>query len=294
MGMPRTLQEVTNPFSGAETGGNIPVIRVQGAALPWELSLRELWQYRELILFLTWRDLKVRYKQTVLGVAWAVVQPLFIALTLSVFLGKLAKVPSDGVPYPVFAYAAMVPWQLFAQALGESGNSLVANERLITKVYFPRLAIPISAVLGSLVDFAIACFVLVPFLAYYRIVPTARVLILPLFVLLAVLIAFGAGLWLAALNVQYRDVRYTISFLVQLWFLVTPVAYPASVVPQRWQAWYGINPMVGVIEGFRWALLGIGTAPTHLLAVSVAATAVLLGSGLYYFRRMEDSFADVI
>jgi len=223
-----------------------------------------------------------------------VVQPLFIALTLSVFLGKLAKVPSDGVPYPVFAYCAMVPWQLFSQALTESSNSLVANDRLITKVYFPRLVIPISAVLGGLVDFAIACCVLIPFLTFYRIVPTAKVLMLPIFVLMTALIALGAGLWLSALNVQYRDVRYTVGFLVQVWFLATPVAYPTSVVPQRWQAWYGLNPMVGVIEGFRWAILGVGKAPGHLLAVSVAAIVVILGSGLYYFRRMEASFADVI
>jgi lipopolysaccharide transport system permease protein len=260
----------------------------------WSRSLRELWQYHELVYFLTWRDIKVRYKQTILGVAWAVVQPLFIALTLSLFLGKLAKVPSDGVPYPVFAYSAMVLWQLFAHALTESSNSLVANDRLLTKVYFPRMVIPISAVLGGLVDFVIACFVLIPFLAFYRIVPTAAVLMVPLFALLTALIALGAGLWFSALNVQYRDVRYTISFLVQLWFLATPVAYPTSVVPERWRALYGLNPMVGVIEGFRWSLLGTGGAPGPLLAVSVAATAVILGSGLYYFRRMEATFADVI
>jgi len=194
----------------------------------------------------------------------------------------------------VFAYSAMVPWQLFSQALTEASNSLVANDRLLTKVYFPRLVIPLSALLGSFVDFVIASFLLIPFLAYYRIVPTARVLMLPLFVLLTALIAFGAGLWLSALNVQYRDVRYTIGFLVQLWFLATPVAYPTSVVPQRWQGWYGLNPMVGVIEGFRWALLGAGKAPGHILIVSVAAAAAILGSGLYYFRRMEASFADVI
>jgi lipopolysaccharide transport system permease protein len=258
------------------------------------LRWRELWQYRELVYFLTWRDIKVRYKQTILGVAWAVIQPLFIALTLSLFLGKLAKVPSDGVPYPVFAYSAMVLWQLFAHALTEASNSLVGNERLITKVYFPRLVIPLSAVLGGLVDFVIAFIVLIPFLAFYRIVPTAKVLALPLFALLTVLISFGAGLWLAALNVQYRDVRYTVGFLVQVWFFATPVAYPTSVVPQHWQAAYGLNPMVGVVEGFRWALLGAGKAPGHLLAGSVAVMVLVLGSGLYYFRRMEASFADVI
>lgn len=284
-----TEEEASN-----KTAKCLPMIRIQGEGSSWNLPWRELWQYRELVYFLTWRDIKVRYKQTVLGVAWAVVQPLFIALTLSLFLGYLAKVPSDGIPYPVFAYTAMVPWQLFAQALTEAGNSLVANDRLITKVYFPRLVIPMSAVLAGLVDFAIAFFVLIPFLALYRIVPTARVLALPLLVLLTALIGFGAGLWLSALNVQYRDVRYTIGFLVQFWFLATPVAYPTSVVPEPWRAWYGLNPMVGVIEGFRWALLGAGEAPSRLLVASVAATAVILGSGLYYFRRMEATFADVI
>ena len=272
----------------------VPVFVIRGSDSSWNFPFRELWQYRELLYFLTWRDIKVRYKQTILGLAWAVVQPLFIALTLSLFLGHLAKVPSGGVPYPVFAYTGMVAWQLFAFALTEASNSLVANDRLITKVYFPRLVVPLSAVAAGLVDFLVAFFLLIPFLAYYGIVPGATILTLPFFVLLAVLIALGAGLWLAALNVQYRDVRYTVGFLVQLWFLATPVAYPSSVVPEPWRAWYGLNPMVGVIEGFRWALLGAGEAPGHLLAVSVAATAVILASGLYYFRRMEDTFADVI
>jgi len=260
----------------------------------WPAALRELWQYRGLLYFLTWRDLKVRYKQTVLGLAWAVVQPLFIALSLSVFLGRLTKIPSGGAPYLAFAYAAMVPWQLFAHALTEASNSLVANERLVTKVYFPRLVVPLSAVTASLVDCVVALLVLIPILAYYRIAPTMAILTLPLFILLAVLIALGAGLWLSALNVQYRDVRYTVGFLVQLCFFVSPVAYSSSVVPERWRAWYALNPMVGVIEGFRWSVLGGGEAPGHLLLVSVAATAVILVSGLYYFRRMEDSFADTI
>jgi lipopolysaccharide transport system permease protein len=284
----------TGKNSDTTSADSVPLICIKGSGSRWNLPWRELWQFRELVYFLTWRDIKVRYKQTVLGVAWAVAQPLFIALTLTVFLGTLAKVPSEGMPYAVFAYTAMVPWQLFAHALTEGGNSLVANERLITKVYFPRLAIPMSAVLAGFVDFVIAFFVLVPVLAIYRIAPTTRVLTLPLFVLLTALIGFGAGLWLSALNVQYRDVRYTIGFLVQLWFLATPVAYPTSVVPERWRAWYGLNPMVGVIDGFRWSLLGSGEAPGRLLAVSVVATALILGSGLYYFRRMEATFADVI
>jgi lipopolysaccharide transport system permease protein len=260
---------------------NSPLTIIRPSGRRWTLEFRELWQYRELLYFLTWRDIKVRYKQTLLGVAWAVIQPLCIALTLAVFLGRLAKVPSDGVPYALFAYTAMVPWQLFVHALTEASNSLVANDRLITKVYFPRLVVPMSAVLGGVVDFLIAFFVLIPLLAYYRIVPTAAVLTLPFFVLLTALIAFGAGLWLSALNVQYRDVRYTIGFLVQLWFFVTPVAYPTSVVPERWRPWCGLNPMVGVIDGFRWALLGSGAFPSRLLVVSAAAAAVILASGLY-------------
>ena len=290
---PRAPQ-ITDAGSDPERHNNVPTTIIQKPGFAWNLRWRELWQYRELVYFLTWRDIKVRYKQTLLGVLWAVAQPLFIALTLSLFLGKLAKVPSDGVPYPVFAYSAMVLWQLFAHALTEASNSLVGNERLVTKVYFPRLVIPLSAVLGGVVDFAIAFVVLIPFMAFYHIVPTARALTVPLFALLTALIAFGAGLWLSALNVQYRDVRYTVGFLVQVWFLATPVAYPTSVVPGRWQAWYALNPMVGVIEGFRWALLGAGKSPGHLLAGSVAMMVLVLGSGLYYFRRMEAGFADVI
>ena len=289
-----TANKIMKGSSNRESDNNSLLDIIQGSAFPWKLPLREVWQYRELLYFLTWRDIKIRYKQTALGLAWTIIQPLFVALTLSLFLGHLAKVPSDGVPYPVFAYTAMVPWQLFAHALTEASNSLVANDRLLTKVYFPRLVIPLSAVAAGLVDFTIAFSVLIPFLAWYQIVPTAMVLVAPFFVLMVVLIALGAGLWLSALNVQYRDVRYTVGFLVQLWFLATPVAYPSSVVPEPWRAWYGLNPMVGVIEGFRWALLGTGEAPGLMLVVSAAATALILASGLYYFRRMEDTFADVI
>ncbi|MBI2815522.1 MAG: ABC transporter permease [Acidobacteria bacterium] len=272
-----------------------PALVITGRSkISWALAVRELWQYRELLYFLVWRDVKVRYKQTVLGLAWAVVQPLFIALTLSLFLGRLAKLPSGGVPYIVFAYTAMVPWQLFASALTDSSNSLVANERLITKVYFPRVVVPMSTVLGGLVDFTVAFAVLIPFLAYYHITPTVTALAAPFFVLLAALISFGAGLWLSALNVQYRDVRYTVGFLIQLWFFLTPVVYPSSVVPEKWRALYGLNPMAGVVEGFRWALLGTGEAPVRLVSVSVLAAALIVVSGFYYFRHMEDTFADVI
>jgi lipopolysaccharide transport system permease protein len=258
------------------------------------LDLADLWQYRELIYFLTWRDIKVRYKQTVLGGAWAILQPFLTMVVFSVFFGRLAGIPSDGLPYPIFAYCALLPWQLFAHALTESSNSLVANERLITKVYFPRLVVPISAVLAGLLDFLVAFVVLIGMMMYYHIRPTAAVWTVPLFLLLAVGAALGVGLWLSALNVQYRDVRYTIPFLTQFWLFLTPVAYPSTLVPVSWRALYGLNPMAGVVEGFRWALLGKAEGPGALLAVSVAITIVILVGGLYYFRRMEKTFADVV
>ncbi len=257
-------------------------------------GLKELWEYRELLYFLTWRDIKVRYKQTVLGAAWAIIQPFFMMVVFSLFFGYLAKVPSDGIPYPIFAYCALLPWQLFAHALTESSNSLVANERLITKVYFPRLVVPISAVLGGLLDFAIAFVILLLMMAYYGVRPTWAIVTLPAFLLLAMLTALGVGLWLSALNVKYRDVRYTISFLIQFWLFATPVAYSSSIVPARWRALYGLNPMAGVVEGFRWALLGKSEGPGALLAVSVAVVILILIGGLYYFRRMEAEFADVV
>lgn len=258
------------------------------------LRLKELWEYRELLYFLTWRDIKVRYKQTVLGAAWAIIQPFFTMVVFSIFFGYLAKVPSNGLPYPIFAYCALLPWQLFAHSLTESSNSLVANERLITKVYFPRLVIPISAVLAGLVDFAIAFVILLVMMFYYGIAPTMAILTLPLFVLLAVVTALAVGLWLSALNVQYRDVRYTIPFLTQFWLFVTPIAYPSSLVPEQWRALYGLNPMAGVVEGFRWALLGTSQAPGMLLLVSIVVVVGLLAGGLFYFRRMEKTFADVV
>lgn len=257
------------------------------------LDLRNLWAYRELLYFLVWRDIKVRYKQTALGAAWAVLQPLLTMLVFSVFFGRLAKIPSDGVPYPVFAYTALLPWQLFAYSLTESANSLVGNQNLIKKVYFPRLVVPLASVLAGLLDFAIAFVVLLGLLFYYGIVPTARVAVLPLFLFLAVLTALAVGLWLSALNVEYRDVRYTIPFLTQFWLFVTPVAYPSSLVPEQWRAWYGLNPMAGVVDGFRWALLGKSDSPGALLWVSVGAVVLLLVGGLIYFRRMESTFADI-
>jgi lipopolysaccharide transport system permease protein len=257
------------------------------------IGFRELWDYRELLYFLTLRDVKVRYKQTALGAAWAVIQPLFMMVVFSLFFGRLAKVPSDGIPYPIFTFCALLPWQLFAHALTESSNSLVANERLITKVYFPRLVVPIAAVLGGLVDFAVAFVILLVMMFYYGVVPTWAIITLPGFILLAIMTALGVGLWLSALNVQYRDVRYTINFLIQFWLFATPVAYPSSIVPERWRALYGLNPMAGVVEGFRWALLG-NKPPGAMLAVSVSVVIVILIGGLYYFRRMEQQFADVV
>lgn len=272
----------------------LPHLSIRPAQGWASLGLKELWEYRELIYFLTWRDIKVRYKQTALGAAWAIIQPFFMMIVFSLFFGKLARVPSDGVPYPIFTYCALIPWQLFAHSLAESSNSLVANERLITKVYFPRLIIPISAVLGGLVDFVIAFVVLLGMMAYYGIYPGSAIFTLPLFVLLAVMTALGVGLWLSALNVQYRDVRYTITFLTQFWLFATPVAYPSSLVPERWRPLYGLNPMAGVVEGFRWALLGGTSSPGPLLAVSVVVVILILIGGLYYFRRMENSFADIV
>jgi lipopolysaccharide transport system permease protein len=277
------------------TGQNDPAALTIRPSRGWvSLRLKELWEYRELLYFLTWRDIKVRYKQTVLGAAWAIIQPFFMMVVFSLFFGRLARVPSDGLPYPLFAYCALLPWQLFAHALTESSNSLVASERLITKVYFPRLVIPISAVLSGVVDFMIAFAVLLGMMAYYGIVPGTAILTLPLFVLLALLTALGVGLWLSALNVQYRDVRYTLAFLVQFWLFATPVAYPSSLIPEPWRIFYGLNPMAGVVEGFRWALLGKAEGPGPMLAVSVVTVILIFVGGLYYFRRMEKRFADVV
>lgn len=258
------------------------------------LNLKELWEYRELFYFLVWRDIKVRYKQTVLGVAWAVLQPLFTMIVFSIFFGWLAQMPSDGVPYPIFAYSALLPWQLFVRSLTASSNSLVANENLITKVYFPRLVAPLSAMLAGVLDFAIASVVLLGMMGFYHIVPTSAAWLLPLFVLLAIATALGVGLWLSALNVQYRDVGHAIPFLTQIWLFVTPIVYPSSLVPESWRVVYGLNPMVGVVEGFRWSLLGTGSGPGSMLTASVFAALAIFVSGLYYFRRMEQTFADTV
>lgn len=273
---------------------DVPVIVIRPSKGWIPLKLREVWAYRELLYFLVWRDIKVRYKQTALGAAWAIIQPFFSMVIFSLFFGKLAKMPSDGIPYPIFAYAGLVPWTFFANGLSQSANSLVDSANLIRKVYFPRLTIPIANVLSGLVDFALAFIVLIAMMLWYGIVPTGRILWLPLFLLLALVTALAVGLWLSVLNVEYRDVRYTIPFLTQFWMFATPIVYPSSLLSEPWRTIYGINPMVGVVEGFRWALLDTKTAPGPMIAVSACAALILLVGGAFYFRRMEKTFADVV
>lgn len=261
----------------------------------WQtLNLKELINCRELLFFLAWRDIKVRYKQTVLGVAWAIIQPFFTMVIFSLFFGRLAKIPSEGIPYPIFSYAALVPWTFFANGLNQASNSLVGSANLIKKVYFPRLAIPIASVLAGVVDFILSFIVLIGMMAYFGFFPTYNVLWLPLFLLLALTTSLGVSLWFSALNVEFRDVRYTIPFLTQFWLFSTPIAYPSSLLSEPWKTIYGINPMVGVVDGFRWALLGTSTPPGLAMIVSAAAALILLISGAFCFRRMEKNFADVI
>jgi lipopolysaccharide transport system permease protein len=256
--------------------------------------LRELWEYRELTGFLIWRDIKVRYKQTALGAAWAVLQPALTMVVFSVFFGRLAKIPSDGAPYPIFSFAGLVPWSLFSFGLTQATNSVVGSQHLVTKVFFPRLAIPLAAVSSGVLDFAIALAVLFGMMLAYGLTPTAHIVWVPVFAAIAFFAALGAGFWLAALNVQYRDVRYVLPFLTQLWLFATPIAYPASLLHEPWRTFYGLNPMTGVVEGFRWALLGTSSAPTGTALLSTAVAALLLVSGAMYFQHMERTFADVV
>ena len=257
-------------------------------------KLRELWEYQELLYFFAWRDIKVRYRQTVMGVLWAIIQPIFTMVIFSLFFGRLASIPSDGVPYPVFSFVALVPWTFFANALTQASNSLVVNGNMLKKIYFPRLALPIATVLAGVIDFVLAFIVLIGIMLFYGLVPTVNIIWLPLFALLALVTSIGVGLWLAAMNVQFRDVRYTIPFLTQAWLFVTPIAYPSSLLPEHWRTVYGLNPMAGVVEGFRWALLGTDSAPGPMLIVSSVVALLLLVSGAFYFRRMEQTFADVV
>jgi lipopolysaccharide transport system permease protein len=282
----------TDAAPGPEREPPVTIIEASRGFVP--IDLRALWEYRELLYFLTWRDIKVRYKQTILGALWAIIQPLFSMIVFTIFFGKLAKMPSDGAPYALFAYVGLLPWTFFSNAMSQAGNSLVGSQNLISKVYFPRLVIPISATLSGLLDFAMAFVLLVCLLGWYGYTPGARVLVLPIFIVLALAAALSVGLWLSALNVEYRDIRYTIPFLTQFWMFASPVVYPASIVPEPWRNIYALNPMVGVVEGFRWALLGTGAAPGMITLISATVVSVLFIGGAYYFRRMERTFADVV
>lgn len=258
------------------------------------LKLRDLWEYRELLLIFVWRDLKVRYRQTVVGVLWAIIQPVLTMVIFSIFFGRLAKIPSDDIPYPIFSFAALVPWTFFANTINQASNSLVNSADMIKKIYFPRLTMPIASMLAGLIDFFLAFTVLLGMMLYYGFVPTINILWFPVFILLAMMTSLGVSLWLSALNVQFRDVRYMIPFITQAWLFATPVAYPSSLLLEPWRTLYGINPMVGVVEGFRWALLGTDTAPAPIIIVSFFVSFAILLSGTYYFRRMERIFADII
>lgn len=282
----------TNTISSLNPVGK-PLISIEPQRGWVSLELTDLWRYRELLLLLTWRDIKVRYAQTVLGATWAIIQPLLTMVIFSIIFGQLAKLPSDGIPYPIFTYTALLPWQLFAFSLTNSSNSLVGSQSLISKVFFPRLIIPIASVLPALVDFAVSFLVLIGMMFYYHIPLTTRILVLPLFLLLAVATALAVGLWLSALNVEYRDIRYVVPFLTLFWQYATPVAYSSSLIPEKWRLLYGLNPMTGVVEGFRWALLGSGRVD-GMIWVSVGIIFLILLSGLAYFKRMEATFADVI
>lgn len=274
--------------------GSVAVVRIEASKGWAALRLRELLEYHELLYFLVWRDIKVRYKQTALGATWAILQPVLTMAVFSVFFGRLARVPSDGVPYPIFSLAALVPWTFFSYGLNQASNSLVGSAQLIRKIYFPRLVAPISSVLAGLVDFVLAFVVLVGMMLWFGVRPTSQCVWLVPLLLLAFTTALGVGLWLSALNVRYRDVRHTLPFLTQFWMYATPIAYPSSLLPEPWRALFGLNPMAGVVEGFRWALLGTDTAPGPMLLISSVVAAALLVGGAFYFRRMERTFADVI
>jgi lipopolysaccharide transport system permease protein len=273
---------------------NTPVVRIDPSTGSVALTLKELWEFRELLYFLVWRDVKVLYKQTAIGAAWAVIQPVVTMIIFTLVFDRFAKIPSDGVPYPIFSYAALLPWMYFSKGLNQSTLSLVTNANLITKVYFPRMLLPISAMFAGFVDFAISFIVLVGMMVWYGIVPKANVIFLPLFVLLMMLTALSVSLWLSAINVRYRDVGQAMPFLIQIWMFASPVAYPASLVPENWRLLYSVNPMAGVIEGFRWALLGKEAPEVLPIVISIVVVSVLLCSGLFFFKRMEETFADVV
>src|SRR5581483_5752454 len=273
---------------------SVPIVKIEPSRGWISLRLHELWEYRELLYFLVWRDIKVRYKQTVLGAAWALIQPLLTMLIFSLFFGRLAKVPSDGIPYPVFSMTALVPWTFFANGLSLAANSLITSSNLITKVYFPRLLIPLASVVSGIVDFALSFLLLMAMIFYYGIVPSSRMIWFPVFLFLSLVTCLGVGLWLSAMNVKFRDIRYVVPFVVQFWMFATPIAYPSSLLKEPWRTVYGLNPMVGVVEGFRWSLLNSTNPPGPAIGVSSLAAVVILISGAYYFRRMEKTFADLV
>lgn|SRR5262249_22680927 len=272
----------------------VPIIRLAPSGKWPSINLHELWEYRELLYFLIWRDIKVRYRQTVLGASWAIIQPLFSMLIFSLFFGRLARVPSDGIPYPLFAFAGLVPWVFFSHGLNQASNSLVSSPNLIKKVYFPRLVMPLAKIMSALLDFGLAFILLIGMTLYYDVRLTFKLVWLPLFLLLALITALGISLWLSAANVLFRDVQHIIPFLTQVWLFATPIAYPSSLLPKPWRALYGINPMVGVVEGFRWAMLGAKTSPGPIFFVSSLASLTMLVAGAFWFRRMERTFADVL
>jgi lipopolysaccharide transport system permease protein len=292
----RFLNEKSASLSGevAQIQSKYPGLRIQPSHGWVSLKFNELWQYRELLVFFVWRDIKIRYKQTIMGVSWAILQPFFIMVLFSLFFGRLAQVPSDDLPYPIFSFAALVPWTFFSNALTQASNSLVLSANMIKKIYFPRLALPIATVFAGGVDFVLAFFILIGMMFFYGLTPTINIIWLPFFSFLAMATSLGVGLWLSAMNVQFRDVRYTVPFLTQAWLFATPIAYPSSMLSEPWRTIYGINPMAGVVEGFRWALLGTDTAPGSMIIVSSLVAIVFLSSGAYYFRRMEKTFADVV
>jgi lipopolysaccharide transport system permease protein len=271
-----------------------PVLRIRPPHGWWELNLGELWQFRELVYFFVWRDIKVRYKQTAIGAAWAVLQPALAMVVFALFFGKLAHLPTEGLPVMVFYYCGLLPWMYFSNGLTSATSAIVQNQNVITKVYFPRLALPISAVLSGLLDFAIGMVLLVPLFVYYHIRPETSLLLFPIFLILAVLTALGVGLWFSAMNAIYRDVRYVVPFLVQFWLFASPVAYASSIIPAKWRWLYGLNPLAGIIEGFRWSLTGRGIPPGPMILVSSAIVLFLLATGLIYFQKMETTVADVV
>jgi lipopolysaccharide transport system permease protein len=288
------LMQARQPRSHPGVNGKIHRVLIEPSRGWVALKLSELWEYRELLYFFVWRDIKIRYKQTVLGASWAIIQPFFTMVIFSLFFGKLAKVPSDGIPYPIFSFAALVPWTFFSNGLLQGSNSLLTNSNMVKKIYFPRLSLPIAAVLAGGVDFLLSFLVLLGMMVFFGLAPTWNVVWLPFFTLLALVTSLGVSFWFAALNAQFRDIRYIVPFLIQAWLFVTPIAYPSSLLDEPWKTLYGINPMAGVVEGFRWALLGTDTAPGPIILVSSLVAILMLISGLYYFRRMEKTFADVI